>query len=74
MKVIKNLIWVMVLIWLSTAAFNSVWDLYSEGGIWKIVTWVFVAILLAIYCFTVGRAIKIISHKEKDNVSNQPLR
>lgn len=67
MKHVKNLIWIMILLWLSTVVFNSVYDIYNEGSIWKLITWIFVIILLAIYVFTVGRAIHIIAHNDKSD-------
>ncbi len=70
MKIIKNLIWIMVLIWFSTVVYNSVYDIYVEGGLWSILAWIMLFILASIWLVTSWAALKIISKKEKSTQQN----
>ncbi len=52
MKYIYNMIWCIVLLWLSTGLFNSLVGMWEDGGLWRvaiwwvIVTWTFLCVLL----------------------------
>lgn len=60
----------MVLIWFSTVVYNSVYDIYVEGGLWSILAWIMLFILASIWLVTSWAALKIISKKEKSTQQN----
>lgn len=68
LKYVKGLCWVMVLIWLSVAAFNAVIGLYIEGGFARILIWALMFTGTSLWIFGLWRAFKITKnkHNEKD--------
>ena len=63
MKTVKNAIWILVLVWMSTVVFNSIATIYHSGGIWNIVAWVIMLCGVLVWAFTVLAAIRIIKNR-----------
>lgn len=67
-KIVGNIFWTLILLWLSTAVFNAIYDIWLSGGIvlylhiaLAILTWAF-GMYVAIYA--IG---KLYSKEKKDS-------
>ncbi len=65
MRYIKNLCWFLVLVWLTTVAFNSVYEIYAVGGFWRLAAWIMVLTGISLWVVGLRLAFSVIKKVAK---------
>ncbi len=71
MRYIKNLCWFMFLVWLSTVAFNSAYELYAAGGFWRFAAWFMALALSSLWIVGMWSAFSVIKKVAKRDTTEE---